>query len=130
MNINVGDLAGGAVGERLNIELQRAAENIMDPNTDWKKARKVQLTITLNPDENRDIALVSIDAKTTLAPARGVATKLVIGKDNAGKAVAAELKSGVKNQTYLEDDGSVRTDKGDPIDERSPVSGGNVVSFK
>jgi len=124
MSINVHDLAGGAVGERLNIELQKAAQNILDPNTDWKKPRKVTLTITLRADESREIALVDVEAKTTLAPPRAVATKFVIDRDERGQAVAAELKSGVKNQMMMDDDGDLADDRG------HKVQAGNVVQFK
>lgn len=36
------------------------------------------VTITLKPDEEREIALVSADVKTTLAPAHGIATKIIL----------------------------------------------------
>ncbi|MFD1777045.1 replication terminator protein [Paenibacillus rhizophilus] len=124
--INLDNLAGGAVSERLNIELKKAADNIMDPNTDWKKARKVTMTITLKPDEERDIALVSIDTKTVLAPAHGVATKLVFGKDNAGQAVVEELVSGTKNQMMMDNDGDLADDRGKKL---ATEEAGNNVSY-
>ena len=126
-NINVSTLAGGAVGERLNLELQKAAENIMDPNTDWKKARKVTMTITLKPDEEREIALVGVDVKTTLAPAHGIATKIIFGVENGGTVVAAELASGIKNQMMIDNDGDIADDKGNKVSylERKQSQGGN-----
>ncbi len=89
--VNLSELAGGAVAERFNIELQKVLENIMDPNTDAKKARKLTLTLTFKADENRDVASVNIEAKTTLAPANSLATKILMDKDRNGHAVGAEL---------------------------------------
>ncbi|MEC0092480.1 hypothetical protein [Paenibacillus macquariensis] len=126
-NINIGTLAGGAVGERLNIELQKVAENILDPNTEWKKARKVTLTITLKPDEEREIALVGVDVKTTPAPAHGIATKLIFGVEGNGNVVAAELASGMKDQMMIDNDGDIADDKGNKVSylERKQSQGGN-----
>jgi hypothetical protein len=130
MNIDINELSGGAVGERINIELQKVFENIKDPNTDWKKARKLTVTLTLSPDENRDIALVGVDAKPTLAPARGVATKFIIDRDNKGKAVGAELVSGAKNQMMFDPTtGEVLDDRGKKVDADKPADG-KVVQFK
>jgi hypothetical protein len=114
-NINLSTLAGGAVGERINIELQKVAENVQDPNTDWKKARKVVVTITLKPDEEREIALVSADVKTTLAPAHGIATKIIFGVEKDGSTVAAELVSGMKNQMMIDNDGDLADELGQKV---------------
>ncbi|KAA1180668.1 hypothetical protein BSK59_08400 [Paenibacillus odorifer] len=125
-NIDIGTLANGAVGERINLELQKVAENVQDPNTDWKKARKVTITITLKPDEEREIALVSADIKTTLAPAHGIATKLIFGMEKDGNVVAAELASGMKNQMMIDNDGDLADDKGQKVSylERKQAQGG------
>lgn len=89
--INLSEMADGAVQERFSIELEKVLTNLMDPNTDHKKARKLQLTLTFNTDENRDISLVAVDAKTTLAPAKGIATKILMDRDGRGNAVGAEF---------------------------------------
>jgi hypothetical protein len=129
-NINLSTLAGGAVGERINIELQKIAENVQDPNTDWKKARKVVVTITLKPDEEREIALVSADVKTTLAPAHGIATKIIFGVENDGTPVAAELVSGMKNQMMIDNDGDIADDKGVKVKEQEAESNVSYLQRK
>ncbi len=55
MGLNLAEMAEGAFLERFHIELEKALENIADPNTDPKKARKITLTATLKADEKRDI---------------------------------------------------------------------------
>ena len=84
-------LAGGGVEEKLQFALDEIAENISDPNTDPKKARKVTMTLTLKPNEQRTIANLEIDVKTSLAQPVGISTTLMIDRDERGKAVASEI---------------------------------------
>jgi uncharacterized protein YuzE len=116
-SINLSSFADGAVSERFNIELLKVLENISDPNTDPKKSRKLQLNITLKGNENRDIASVGIQAKTTLAPAKDIESNIVLDYDSNGKVIGSELKSGIKGQTYVNEDGEVVDDKGNDIVE-------------
>ncbi|MFX3616104.1 MAG: replication terminator protein [Sporolactobacillus sp.] len=113
--INLDALAGGAVAERFNRELQLVLNNIADPNTDAKKKRKLQLTVTFSPDEKRSLAGLSILAKKTLVPAKEIETQLVIGQDSTGRVVAKELLSGIPGQTFIDQDGDPATDTGDKI---------------
>ncbi len=91
MDINLSTIAGGAVEERFQVELQRVFDNILDPNTSTKTKRKLQLTLTFSTDEGREIALVNVDAKLTLAPAMGIATKFLMDRDGRGNAIGAEF---------------------------------------
>lgn len=130
-SIDISKLAGGGVSERFGIEMQKVLANIADPNTDPKKARKVTVTVTLKGDEKRGVASVSIDAKTTLAPARGLETTIVLGTDNAGNVVGEELMSGQQGQTFIDNDGDVADDTGHKIDSQGKrAEVGNVVNFK
>ena len=115
MLISLSDFANGAVEERFGQELQRVLENIADPNTDPGKARKLQVTLTIKGDENRDIASVEIQAKSTLVPARNVKTAIILDQDSKGHVVAAELKSGSKGQMFTDTDGDVADDKGNKV---------------
>lgn len=123
--INLSEFAEGAVAERFNLELKKVLENISDPNTDPKKARKLTLTIELKADDKRDIAAVSIQAKTTLAPAKKIETKLIMDRDNKGQVIGAELKSGIKGQTYLDPEGDISDDKGEKIISFKKQGGAN-----
>ncbi|MER2126319.1 replication terminator protein [Solibacillus sp.] len=113
--INLERFADGALAEKVNIELQKVMENIHDPNTDAVKQRKVVITLTLKPDEKREIIATNVDTKCTLAPAKGVATTMLIGTDVGGKVVGRELASGSPGQTYFTDDGVLRNDEGEEI---------------
>lgn len=113
--IDLTEFADGAVAERFNIELNKVLENIADPNTDPKKVRKVTLTVSLKADDKRDIASVGIVAKSTIVPAKDIETKIVLDYDNRGKIIGQELKSGIKGQTFVDEDGDVSTDTGEKI---------------
>lgn len=113
--VDLNSFANGAMAERFNQELQKVLDNIVDPNTDPKKARKVTLTVTINSNENRELANVSVKADSKLSPARNIETQLLMDYDSNGKVTGAELKSGVKGQTYLDPEGDVSDDKGNKI---------------
>lgn len=116
ININLEDLANGAVKEKLSHALAEVANNIMDQNTDATKARKVTLVISMKPDEMREVISTTVDVKTTLTPEVGVGTTLLVGKDK-GQPVINELKSGIRGQEYIDDNGELRHDTGELVDE-------------
>jgi len=128
VTVDVNTLAGGALLERLNIELQRLAENIADPNTKADAVRAVIVEIKVKPDETRTVAVSEISVKSKLAPPRGIPTKFIVDRDKNGKAVIAELKSGVKDQLMIDDDGDLADDRGRKINP--PEDSGKVVKFK
>lgn len=113
--LNLTDLANGAVQEKLNYAIVQVAENILDLNTDAKKARKVTITLSMKPNENRDTVALDTDVKTTLAPQVSVASTLLVGREK-GKPVVNELKSGVKGQEYFDpEDSTLKHDTGEPV---------------
>lgn len=91
-------LAGGGVEEKLQYALDEVAANIADPNTDAKKTRKVTMTLTLKPNEQRSIANLEVDVKTSLAAPVGISTTLMIDRDEKGKVVASEIYGKDPNQ--------------------------------
>lgn len=127
--IDLNTFASGALSEKVNIEIQKALDNIADPNTDHKKARKVTVSITLKANEKRNLANVIVDTKSTLVPAVGVETELIIDYTLDGKVTGAELKSGIPGQSYIDTNGEILDDKGKPLAVEEPVKS-KVVQFK
>lgn len=130
--IDLNKLANGAASEKFNNEMQRVLDNIADPNTDFKKARTVTLTVTLKPNENRNLSDIKISVKSTIAPSHPVATEMLIGIDSKGKVTGKELMSGKEGQSYFDDKGDIRDDVGEKIEEEKPKDIGpkKVVNFK
>lgn len=118
--------ANGAMNEEVNHALQKVIENIADPNTDPKKARKVTVTLTLKSDSKREEVSCEVGTKFTIAPPEPLSTKLIIGTDDTGKIVGQELLSGVPGQMYINDNTEVATDTGEVVDSET----GEVIDFQ
>jgi hypothetical protein len=101
---NLETLAGGAFTERVNQALKEVAENILDPNTDWKVKRKVTIDLTFVTKEDRDLTEVDIVAKTKLAPRTSVHTKILLDKDFDGEVIASEFKKQIPGQVFIKVD--------------------------
>jgi len=119
INFNLSEIAEGAVQAKFAKEVKRVCENILDLNTDAGKKRKITLTLTYIPNDQRNSVDVLVEAKSTLAPQVGTSTTMLLGRDmNTGFINANELKSNVPGQTYIDvEDGKPKTDIGEPVDE-------------
>lgn len=49
INLNLSQLANGGIQEKINSELEKVLDNIMDPNTSPKEKRKLVITLTFPP---------------------------------------------------------------------------------
>lgn len=112
------ELNEGALQERFNFELEQVSKNIMDPNTDPDKKRKITIDITVMSDEYREGLVFDGQVKSKLAPRENVSARVLIGKDAKGNVIVNELKSGQRGQTYFDpEDSELKDDKGTPISE-------------
>lgn len=110
--INLETIADGALAEKVNIALGEVLANIADPNTEWKTKRKLTIDITFVAQEDRELALLDIQTKTKLAPAKSVGTKILIGTDGKGGIIASEFGKQVPGQSVMrvdEETGEVLT---------------------
>lgn len=115
IDVNLSEIANGAVQEAFENAFKQVLNNVHDLNTEPEKERKVMLDIKVRPNENRDILTLTCTAKAKLVPRISVGTTLLT--DAAGTEVhAKELKSGVKGQTFYDTEtGEVLEDDGKPI---------------
>lgn len=81
MGISLDSMGCGALLERANLALAQVARNIMDPNTDSEKARKVTITLTFKPDKSRRHVKTSLGVNVSLAPPLADETMMLIGQD-------------------------------------------------
>lgn len=100
------EMAGGAFLERIDYEMEKVVDNILDPNTKPTKPRKITVTIELTPDDDRGKINVNVTAKSTLAPTNPVGTSLTFVSDRNGEAVLAEMTPQIPGQMYI--DGSTQ----------------------
>lgn len=94
-------MAKGAIQERVDYEVSRVVDNILDMNTEAKVKRKVTLTIEMVPDEDRRVVKIAASAKSTLAPVVPVGTSLVVTSDGNGEMILAEIVPQVPGQLSM-----------------------------
>ena len=141
-HINIEQFSNGELTQQINREMEAVARNIADPNTEAKATRKITVTITLKPNEQRDFITTSITTKSTLAPTLGAVTALAVGKNlKTGEIEVGEIGNQIPGQMSMADvepqqpagpvqeiDGkAVDTDTGEIIGQ---ASGGNVVDLR
>ena len=97
-------MAKGAIQERVDYEVSRVVDNILDMNTPAAAKRKVVLTLELIPDEERRVVKVNASAKATLAQVTAVGTSLVITSDGNGEMMLAEIVPQVPGQVSMDGD--------------------------
>lgn len=141
-HINIEQFSNGELTQQINREMEAVARNIADPNTEAKTTRKITVTITLKPNEQRDFITTSITTKSTLAPTLGAVTALAVGKNlKTGEIEVGEIGNQIPGQMSMADvepqqpagpvqeiDGkAVNTDTGEIV---GPASSGNVVDLR
>ena len=94
-------MAKGAIQERVDYEVTRVVDNLLDMNTEAKAKRKVTLTITMTTDDDRRVVKVEASAKSTLAPVTPIGTSLVITADGNGEMMLAEIVPQVPGQISM-----------------------------
>ena len=94
-------MAKGAFEERVDREMDRVIDNILDPNTKATAKRKITLTVELVPDDERQTIGVSVTAKSVLAATNPVTTALFITSDSNGEMVVAEMVPQIPGQMNL-----------------------------
>ncbi|EOP80899.1 hypothetical protein BTT_06820 [Bacillus thuringiensis serovar morrisoni str. 4AA1] len=115
--IDLNTFADGALAERFHQEFERVMENMADLNTDPKKARKIVLTLSFAGDKKRDVWNCQVQATSKLAPTEAVESKILLDMDQNGNLVGQELASGIQGQFYMDLQGDVKTDIGQPVEE-------------
>jgi hypothetical protein len=117
--ISIDNLAGGGASERIQRELNKIAENVLDPNTKPDAARKLTIEITIKPNEARQLGDAEIVVKSSLAPAKGLPSAFVFDYDHEGNAVMKELNmSRDRNQLAIADNGAIVDGTGAPANKK------------
>ena len=87
--ITLSNLLDGAVEERFQDALARVLENLDDPNTDTKPARRIVVVLKVTTDDERRGATVEVSCATKLAPLRPLGSFLLLGR-HEGRPAAVE----------------------------------------
>ena len=124
--LNIANIAKGALLERADGEIESVLKNIVDRNTDWKKARKVTIELIFEAkDEERDTIDIGIKTKCALAPYRPVVTQVYVDKDADNGVVAVEYQKGtLPGQTTIVD-----SETGEVLNEQPEPTSRKIVNI-
>jgi hypothetical protein len=93
------EMARGAFLERADYEMKRVLDNILDPNTSATAKRKMTITVTFEPDDDRKNIFTKVDVKTALSATNAVKTTLYIaGEDSNGTPQVVEMTPQIPGQ--------------------------------
>ena len=103
-HFNLEEFAGGKLSVQLNKALEKVTENIQDPNTDAQKVRKINVSISLRPNDERNFVSTTVETKLSLAPELGATTALSMGRDlRTGEVEAIEIFNQMPGQMSVND---------------------------
>ena len=103
-HINLEQFAGGKLSVQLNKALEKITENVQDPNTDAQKVRKINVSISLRPNDERNFVSTTVETKLSLSPELGATTALSMGRDlRTGEVEAIEIFNQIPGQMSVND---------------------------
>lgn len=89
----------GAILERVDYEMGKVIDNILDPNTKATGKRKITVGLELIPSADRKTITVLTTAKSTLVSTEPITTSLFItNQPGTGEMVVAEMVPQVPGQ--------------------------------
>ncbi len=103
--VNLPGLARGAAVELWAEELKKVIANILDVNTDPKAVREITLKASIQPNEERTNAMVSIAVTSKLASFKPATTIFYVAR-RKGECIAVE--SNPDQISLLEQEGPAR----------------------
>lgn len=97
------EMSAGAILERVDYEMGKVINNILDPNTKATGKRKITVGLELVPSADRRTITVQTTAKCTLVPTEPVTTSLFItSQPSTGEMVVAEMVPQVPGQLGMD----------------------------
>lgn len=103
-HIDLEQFAGGKLSVQLNKALEKITENVQDPNTDAQKVRKINVSISFRPNDERNFVATTVETKLSLAPELGATTVLSMGRDlRTGEVEAVEIFNQIPGQMNVDD---------------------------
>lgn len=99
------EMSMGAILERVDYEMEKVLDNILDPNTKATAKRKINVSLEIVPSADRKTIVVNTVAKSTLCPTDAIVTSLfVTSQPGTGEMVVAEMTPQVPGQYSMDGD--------------------------
>lgn len=122
--ISLEEIAGGALQEKFSKSFEKVIENLADPNTSYKEARKITITLKFTQNEARDDVTCDVSVAEKLSAQAQTRTQFSTGKNlRTGELFAEEYG---KKQISL-DDINVDTETGEVVEEKEE---GHVIDLR
>lgn len=103
------EMAMGAIQERVDYEMGKVIDNILDVNTSPTGKRKITVGLVLTPSADRSTIIVSATAKSVMVPTDPITTSLCITTmPGTGELIVAELVPQLPGQLHM--DGTEQAD--------------------
>lgn len=125
MNINLNEIVGGGLKEKVSHAFERVMENLQDVNTPYKDKREIVIKMTFAQNESRYDVVADIKVTEKLASQGALATHFAVAKDlETGEVMAEEYGNQLKGQMQIEKPEMTV----DP--ETGEITEGEVVDFR
>lgn len=112
-NINLQKMVGGALQEQFEKSFANVVENLSDPNTPFKEARKITIELKFTQNEMRDDVSCAIKVVEKLSAQLPMQTAFMIGKNlKTGEVYAKEYgrNNHLPGQMELDADPEIKCD--------------------
>ena len=129
--VSLEQVMGGGLQEQFSKAFDRVIENLSDPNTPFKEARKITIELKFTQNENRDDVSCAVSVKEKLAAQAPMNTAFMVGKNlKTGEIYAEEYgrHNRLKGQTTF-DEIKVNPETGEVLEEKQPVNV-EIVDFR
>lgn len=129
--LSLEQVMGGGLQEQFSKAFDRVIENLNDPNTPFKEARKITIELKFTQNEKRDDVSCAVSVKEKLAAQAPMNTAFMVGKNlKTGEIYAEEYgrHNRLKGQTTFEDI-KVDQETGEVLEEKQPVNV-EIVDFR
>lgn len=113
--VSLEEIAGGALQEQFEKAFEKVVENLADPNTSFKEARKITITLKFTQNEQRDDVACDVLVAEKLAAQSATRTAFAVGKNlKTGEMYANEYG---RNQMSINDLG-IDYETGEVLEEQ------------
>ena len=129
--VSLEQMIGGALQEQFGKSFDRVIENLADPNTGFKEARKITIELKFTQNEGRDDVSCAITVKEKLAAQSPMNTAFMVGKNlKTGEMYAEEYgrHNHLKGQMSV-DEMNVDSATGEVLEEKPSVNV-EIVDFR
>ena len=116
--VSLYEITGGALQEQFEKAFEKVIENLADPNTSYKEARKITISLTFKQNERRDDVACDVLVAEKLATPAPTKTAFAVGRDlKTGELYAEEYG---RSQMSIDDIDADREETTDPATNETP----------